>query len=375
MRKCNLVLLVMPCMLSLMLPAQAGDWHYTPLQLNGLNADLVAGPGESLTDAMDHDGWCFYADNRQARGGLPQELHGMFSDIPYVLENFDGACALQLCSPVKDAQKGTSYGSVHTITFPPTQARTFWILATAGNGPATMKTTIHYADNTTSATTTQEVKDWLASSYSGTAFWQLGRLDATGTTDDRQGTQFALYELPVSADPAKTATSMTIELGDKGSFLSVFAVTATDKEIPTETREKKLFFLSDAHMDTQWNWTVQTTIAQYVKNTLTQNFERFDDADDRNFSFNFEGAIKYMWAKEYYPTEYARLKNYIKQGKWNISGASIDANDVNTVSGESLIRNFLLGQKFYEKEFGVRGGTDVMLPDCFGFPWSLPTAA
>lgn len=82
-----------------------------------------------------------------------------------------------------------------------------------------------------------------------------------------------------------------------------------------------------------------------------------------------------MWAKEYYPELYARLKGYVSDGKWSIAGGSVDANDVNIGSAESLIRNFLYGQTFYQDEFGVRGGRDIMLPDCFGFPWSLPTVA
>lgn len=135
--------------------------------------------------------------------------------------------------------------------------------------------------------------------------------------------------------------------------------------------EKKCIFISTSHLDTQWNWAAQTTIEQYIPNTMTQNFTLFEKYPD--FNFNFEGAIHYMWMKEYYPTEYEKVKKYIDDGRWHISGGSINANDVMVPSAESIIRNFLYGQSFYKKELGIKGGSDIMLPDCFGFPYSLPT--
>ena len=60
----------------------------------------------------------------------------------------------------------------------------------------------------------------------------------------------------------------------------------------------------------------------------------------------------------------------IDTGQWHIAGASWDANDPNMPSAESFFRNILLGQEFYKKEFGVRS-TDIFLPDCFGFGYTL----
>ena len=138
-----------------------------------------------------------------------------------------------------------------------------------------------------------------------------------------------------------------------------------------QTSEQSLYIVSNSHLDTQWNWDATTTINEYILKTMSENFSLFDKYP--NFHFNFEGAIKYMWMKEYYPTQYSSLKKYIQDGRWSIAGASIDANDVMTPSAESIIRNFLYGQSYYKKEFGIDGGRDIMLPDCFGFPHSLPT--
>lgn len=137
--------------------------------------------------------------------------------------------------------------------------------------------------------------------------------------------------------------------------------------------QKTLFFISNSHLDTQWNWDVKTTINEYVRNTMEQNFTRLDKYP--NLKFNFEGAIRYMWMKEYYPEQYAKLKTYVHNGRWHISGCAVDANDVMVSSAESIMRNWLYANQFFKKEFGVRGGYDVMLPDCFGFSYALPSLA
>lgn len=135
--------------------------------------------------------------------------------------------------------------------------------------------------------------------------------------------------------------------------------------------EKTFFLISNTHLDTQWNWDVKTTITQYVKNTLVDNMALMDKYPD--FHLNYEGAIKYMWMKEYYPTQFEQMKQYIQRGQWHVSGMSVDANDVMMSSAESILHSMLYANRFYQKEFGVRGGRDVMLPDCFGFSYALPS--
>lgn len=137
-------------------------------------------------------------------------------------------------------------------------------------------------------------------------------------------------------------------------------------------KKYKAYVVSNAHLDTQWNWDVQTTISEYVKNTLTRNLYLLKTYPD--YIFNFEGGVKYNWMKEYYPLEYEEVKKYIKEGRWHISGSSWDANDPNIPSPESSFRNILLGQQFYKREFGVTS-RDIFLPDCFGFGYTLPTIA
>ena len=61
----------------------------------------------------------------------------------------------------------------------------------------------------------------------------------------------------------------------------------------TATKTAKVYTVADAHLDTQWNWDVQTTIKEYVWNTLNQNLLLLKQYP--NYIFNFEGGVKYAW--------------------------------------------------------------------------------
>jgi alpha-mannosidase len=141
---------------------------------------------------------------------------------------------------------------------------------------------------------------------------------------------------------------------------------------PESRPQPVLYVTATAHLDTQWLWTIQDTIEQYVPATLRGNFALFEKFP--HYVFSFEGAFRYMLAKEYYPEDYARLREYVAQGRWHVCGSSVDAGDVNIPAPESLIRQILYGNGFFEREFG-QTSCDIFLPDCFGFGYALPTVA
>ena len=134
----------------------------------------------------------------------------------------------------------------------------------------------------------------------------------------------------------------------------------------------KVYLVGNAHFDSQWRWTVQQSISEFLPNTMLQNFKLFEEFPD--YVFNFEGACKYAWMKEYYPDLFEKVKLYVARDRWHLSGSSWDANDTNVPSVESAFRNIRLAQDFFKSEFG-RKSTDIMLPDCFGFSWTTPSVA
>lgn len=141
---------------------------------------------------------------------------------------------------------------------------------------------------------------------------------------------------------------------------------------PAADGKPVLYVTGTAHLDSQWNWTVQDTIRQYVPNTFYTNFKLFDQFP--HYTFTYEGAIHYMWFKEYHPDDWATVQKYVANGRWRLAGSWINAVDVNVPSPESLMRQALYGQHFFRQEFG-KVSRDVYLPDCFGFGFALPSIA
>lgn len=136
------------------------------------------------------------------------------------------------------------------------------------------------------------------------------------------------------------------------------------------SREKVLYAIGYAHLDTQWRWDFPTTIDRFIRDTLDQNFKRFEERP--GYVFNFTGSVRYQMMKEYYPERYERLKRYIADGRWFVSGSSVDEGDANVPAPESIMRHVLYSNRFFRREFG-KESLDYMLPDCFGFPASMPS--
>jgi alpha-mannosidase len=131
-----------------------------------------------------------------------------------------------------------------------------------------------------------------------------------------------------------------------------------------------LFMVPYAHLDTEWRWDYPTTIREYLPKTIRDNFALFEKYP--HYIFNFSGANRYRMIREYYPADYEKVKKYIAAGRWFPSGSSMEENDVNSPSAESIIRQVLYGTQYFKREFG-RTSAEYMLPDCFGFPASLPS--
>ncbi len=136
------------------------------------------------------------------------------------------------------------------------------------------------------------------------------------------------------------------------------------------SKERVLYTVGYTHLDTEYEWDYKTTVSEYLKNTMTENFRLFEKYPD--YVYNFTGARRYQLMKEYHPEIYKKLKGYIDQGRWNVSGSSMDEAEVNASSPESVIRQILYGNNFFRNEFG-KESVDYMLPDCFGFVANLPS--
>ncbi len=139
---------------------------------------------------------------------------------------------------------------------------------------------------------------------------------------------------------------------------------------PDLAHQPTLYAVGYAHLDTEWRWEYPEVISNYLRRTLVDNFALFEKYP--HYIFNFTGAYRYKLFKEYYPDLYEKLKTCIAAGRWYPNGSSVDETDVNNPSAESIVRNVLYGNEYFRHEFGT-ASAEFMLPDCFGFPASLPS--
>jgi alpha-mannosidase len=153
---------------------------------------------------------------------------------------------------------------------------------------------------------------------------------------------------------------------------TVFALTAGLATVSTQNAGTTLYMVATAHLDSQWNWTVQDTIRQFVPSTFYTNFKYFEKYPD--YVFTWEGAIHYMWFKEYHPDDWPTVQKYVAARRWRLAGSWLNAVDTNMPSPESLFRQALYAKRFFRQEFGTVS-QDVYLPDCFGFGFALPSIA
>lgn len=143
-----------------------------------------------------------------------------------------------------------------------------------------------------------------------------------------------------------------------------------DGKKSNSSTDKVLYTVGYAHLDTEWNWDYPQTIDFCIRNIMEENFRLFEMYPD--YVFNFTGSRRYHMMKEYYPEMYEKVKKYINEGRWHVSGSSVDEGEVNMSSSEALIRQVLYGNGYFKREFGVVS-SDYMLPDCFGFLSNMPT--
>jgi alpha-mannosidase len=148
------------------------------------------------------------------------------------------------------------------------------------------------------------------------------------------------------------------------------AASAQTADKPDLSKQPTLYVVGYAHLDTEWRWEYPQVINEYIRKTMEDNFALLDKYP--HYVFNFSGANRYRFMKEYYPADFAKLKKYVDSGRWFPAGSSMEEGDVNTPSAETIIRQILYGNNWFRHEFG-KASAEYMLPDCFGFPSSLPT--
>lgn len=122
------------------------------------------------------------------------------------------------------------------------------------------------------------------------------------------------------------------------------------------------------HIDVAWLWTVSQTREKLARSfsTVLNLMSEYPE-----YKFMSSSPQLYEFLKEDYPELFQKVKEKIKEGRWEADGAMWVESDCNLISGESFVRQFLYGLKFFREELESECKV-LWLPDVFGYTGSLP---
>jgi alpha-mannosidase len=130
----------------------------------------------------------------------------------------------------------------------------------------------------------------------------------------------------------------------------------------------KIHMIGNAHVDPAWMWRIGEGMEAFIS-TCRAALDRMDETDE--FIFTCSSAAHYDYLLQTEPTLFERIKLAIAKGKWSVVGGWWVEADCNLPSGESFVRQALLGQRFFAKHFG-KSCTVGFCVDSFGHNANLP---
>jgi alpha-mannosidase len=153
-----------------------------------------------------------------------------------------------------------------------------------------------------------------------------------------------------------------------GTAAASRAALAPALESPAEASAHEISAIGHAHIDSAWLWPVRETIRK-VARTSSSMTDLIGETDD--FLYGMSSAQQYAWIKDHRPEVYEKVRAAVADGRFLPLGGMWVESDTVMPTGESIARQFLYGQRFFEQEFGIRS-KGVWLPDSFGYSPALP---
>jgi alpha-mannosidase len=133
-------------------------------------------------------------------------------------------------------------------------------------------------------------------------------------------------------------------------------------------RGLELSAIGHAHIDTAWLWPIAETIRK-CERTFSSQLAYMDRYPEHKFACS--QAQQWDWMRERNPELWKRMVARAREGRFIAAGGTWVEPDCNVPSGESLVRQFLYGQRFFEREIGARC-QELWQPDVFGYSGQLP---
>ncbi|MFZ4815605.1 MAG: alpha-mannosidase, partial [Phototrophicaceae bacterium] len=132
----------------------------------------------------------------------------------------------------------------------------------------------------------------------------------------------------------------------------------------------EVYAVGHAHIDTAWLWTLAQT-RQKVSRTFHTVLHLMDQYPDYHYAQSQPQLYEYF--REQHPEAFEQIKARVAEGRWEPLGGMWIESDINLAGAESLIRQFVLGRRYFREQFGAEADSPILwLPDVFGFAASLP---
>ena len=146
------------------------------------------------------------------------------------------------------------------------------------------------------------------------------------------------------------------------------AILAALYEHRNGTRAHELAAVGHAHIDTAWLWPLAESYRKTVRtlSSQTRYMDRYPE-----YRFACSQAQQYAWIEERNPDLWERVRAKVAAGQLVPVGGSWVEPDCNLPSGESLLRQLVHGQRYFEERFGIRC-REFWSPDAFGYCNQLP---
>ncbi|MGL5833865.1 MAG: alpha-mannosidase [Waterburya sp.] len=135
-----------------------------------------------------------------------------------------------------------------------------------------------------------------------------------------------------------------------------------------DLKQRRFNLLGHAHLDMAWLWTTDETY-EVAERTFKSVLELQQDFP--TLIFGHTSPALYEWIEHHRPDLFKLIQAAVRDNRWEILGGMWVEPETNLVSGESLIRQFIYGQRYYQEKFGAIAKV-AWLPDSFGFTWQLP---
>ncbi|HEX4785676.1 MAG TPA: alpha-mannosidase [Candidatus Sulfotelmatobacter sp.] len=160
-----------------------------------------------------------------------------------------------------------------------------------------------------------------------------------------------------------------LDRGDQAGFdASLKQSQSKLEELRPWLQQFTIRIVGNSHIDMAWLWPWTETV-EVVRNTFQSVLDLMREYPD--FKFTMSSARTYEWMQEKYPDLFQQIEQRVKEGRWEIIGGMWVEPDLNMPDGESLVRQILVGKRYFQKNFGV----DVKIgwnPDSFGYNYQLP---